>query len=451
MLIRNMKELYMELLKASTGGFMGRSLQNPAIDFADAARAGEYNEMSDQEYDEILSDIKAVSKVWMQKRSRTVSELLITSIENLDLEDDDIEDISVALMCAYENTDQAHIPCDPDTGDATCDVLEDSGKESRREDAVKTEKSLQTQPAQNSSPEYILSSPMKIYEHLEKNVYGQNEAKKAAAMLLWNHVNGRRQNVLFAGPTGCGKTEIFRQLAKIYPNITIHNAATLTGSGWKGNMKVQNLFDGYKGEQREHLIIVLDEADKMFEDVDDRHYSYTVQNELLKLIEGDRVRLDGNNTPFEIDTSNVSFVFLGSFDSMVKAKEDAVNASHTIGFGVQGQEETFDGYNSIFTQEDLVTYANVRSEIAGRINNIVQLKDMTEDDYYSILCDKYISPVKRLSDYYKVRIKMSAKAKHELAKEAADTGMGVRYLRSRLQRELDKQLFVDCGKKEYIL
>lgn len=76
---------------------------------------------------------------------------------------------------------------------------------------------------------------------------------------------------------------------------------------------------------------------------------------------------------------------------------------------------------------------------------------MTEDDYYSILCDKYISPVKRLSDYYKVRIKMSAKAKHELAKEAADTGMGVRYLRSRLQRELDKQLFVDCGKKEYVL
>lgn len=154
---------------------------------------------------------------------------------------------------------------------------------------------------------------------------------------------------------------------------------------------------------------------------------------------------------FEIDTSNVSFVFLGSFDSMVKAKEDAVNASHTIGFGVKGQDETFDGYNSIFTQEDLVTYANVRSEIAGCINNIVQLKDMTEDDYYSILCDKYISPVKRLSDYYKVRIKMSAKAKHELAKEAADTGMGVRYLRSRLQRELDKQLFVDCGKKEYVL
>ena len=128
MLIRNMKELYTELLKASTGGFMGRSLQNPAIDFADAAKAGEYDEISDQEYDEILNDIKEGSKVWMQKRSRTVSELLITSIENLDLEDDDIEDISAALMCAYKNTDQAHIPCDPDTGDATCDILEDGGK-----------------------------------------------------------------------------------------------------------------------------------------------------------------------------------------------------------------------------------------------------------------------------------------------------------------------------------
>lgn len=105
-----------------------------------------------------------------------------------------------------------------------------------------------------------------------------------------------------------------------------------------------------------HLIIVLDEADKMFEDADDRHYSYIVQNELLKVLEGDMVHFDGNPSNSEpaldIDTSNVSFVFLGSFDSMVRAKAVAVNKSRAIGFGAVSSDESFDGYMSTFTQED---------------------------------------------------------------------------------------------------
>ena len=76
--------------------------------------------------------------------------------------------------------------------------------------------------------------------------------------------------------------------------------------------------------------------------------------------------------------------------------------------GVSG--ESFDGYNSVFTQEDLVEYARVRAEIAGRINNIVQLHEMTEEDYLRILSDKKISPLKRLSKDYHVDIKMPVSA-----------------------------------------
>lgn len=116
----------------------------------------------------------------------------------------------------------------------------------------------------------------------------------------------------------------------------------------------------------------------MFEDADDRHYSYIVQNELLKVLEGDMVHFDGNPSNGEpildIDTSNVSFVFLGSFESMVRAKKFAVNNSRAIGFGVENKNAAFDGYGSTFTQEDLVQYANVRCEIAGRIGSIVQLR-----------------------------------------------------------------------------
>ena len=144
----------------------------------------------------------------------------------------------------------------------------------------------------------------------------------------------------------------------------------------------------FRKKKYRQLKEALDEADKMFEDADDRHYSYIVQNELLKVLEGDLVHFDGNPSNSEpaldIDTSNVSFVFLCSFDSMVRAKDVAVNKSRAIGFGAVSSDDSFDGYRSTFTQEDLVQYANVRSEVAGRIGTIVQLNDMTEADFYAI-------------------------------------------------------------------
>lgn len=92
-------------------------------------------------------------------------------------------------------------------------------------------------------------------------------------------------------------------------------------------------------------------------------------------------------------------------------------------------------------------YARVRAEIAGRINNIVQLHEMTEEDYLRILSDKKISPLKRLSKDYHVDIKMPVSARKKLAKEAFETGMGVRYLKAKIQRSLDDMLFENSGKK----
>lgn len=96
-------------------------------------------------------------------------------------------------------------------------------------------------------------------------------------------------------------------------------------------------------------------------------------------------------------------------------------------------------------------YARVRAEIAGRINNIVQLHEMTEEDYLRILSDKKISPLKRLSKDYHVDIKMPVSARKKLAKEAFETGMGVRYLKSRIQKSLDDMLFEDCGRTAYTI
>lgn len=104
-----------------------------------------------------------------------------------------------------------------------------------------------------------------------------------------------------------------------------------------------------------------------------------------------------------------------------------------------------------FRNRRLFADTRVRAEIAGRINNIVQLHEMTEEDYLRILSDKKISPLKRLSKDYHVDIKMPVSARKKLAKEAFETGMGVRYLKAKIQRSLDDMLFEDCGNKTYTI
>lgn len=463
MKLDNTKDIFAELLRAASRGYGDRNIENPSVSFIRDVNAGDYDHISDEEYKKILDSVERLSAPWQTMQTKTVKDLLINALEDVDLSDEDVEDISAALMSAYIKTDHDRIPqAASDRSDKTVDMEHlrmitghsaagASQKEPWDDMPYDYEDDYEAEDEADTSD--ILRTPASIYQYLDERVYGQKDAKRAAAMLLWNHVNGRRQNVVFAGPTGCGKTEIFRQLSQIYPNIKIHNAPSITGTSWKGNMKVRNLFDGVSAREQKHLIIVLDEADKLFEGGSERGCGQVVQNELLKVLEGDMVHFEGDNMlqgeqSLDLDTSNISFVFLGSFEMMVNAKRQK---PHALGFGAAISGETFDGYNSVFTQEDLVEYANVRTEIAGRINNIVQLHEMTEEDYLRILSDKRISPLKRLSKDYRVDINMPTDAKKKLAKEAFETGMGVRYLKSRIQKSLDDMLFEDCGRTAYTI
>lgn len=460
MKLNNTKDIFAELLRAASRGYGDRSVENPAVNFIRDVKAGDYDYISDEEYKKVLDSVDRMCAPWQTMQTKTVKELLINALEDVDLSDDDVEDISASLMSAYIKTNHDRIPIASSDGSGKTVDLEHLRMLTANPSAWTARNASWNDAPYNyeksESPTDtadILKTPASIYRYLDERVYGQKAAKRAAAMLLWNHVNGRRQNVVFAGPTGCGKTEIFRQLAQIYPNIKIHNAPSITGTSWKGNMKVRNLFDGVSKKEQKHLIIVLDEADKLFEGGSSWGCGQVVQNELLKVLEGDMVHFEGDNTPqgeqsLDLDTSNISFVFLGSFEMMVNAKSQK---PHALGFGAVTSGESFDGYNSVFTQEDLVEYANVRTEIAGRINNIVQLHEMTEEDYLGILSDKKISPLKRLSKDYRVDIKMPVDARKKLAKEAFETGMGVRYLKAKIQRSLDDMLFEDCGKKTYTI
>ena len=225
--------------------------------------------------------------------------------------------------------------------------------------------------------------PRAIKEYLSSKIYGQEEAVKAASILLYNHIRKRKRNILFIGPTGCGKTEIWRVMKKIYPNIRIVDSSAITMQGWSGGFKIQDIFRGMKTEEIEKSIIVFDEFDKFCEPLysgSGANYSAAGQNELLKMIEGSRISFGSDNgrEAVDFDSSGMSFVFCGSFEQLV-GKKTASEQKESIGFGRDGEKKDAGAqYLNKITAQDLIEYAGVRQEIAGRIQQIVQLHPMTE-------------------------------------------------------------------------
>lgn len=301
-----------------------------------------------------------------------------------------------------------------------------------------------------------IKNPKQIYEYLSAGIHGQQEAVKAASMLLYNHIHGRKRNLLFAGPTGCGKTEIWRVLKQIYPHIQIVDSTIITQQGWSGNFKIKDIFAGMEQEEIEKSIIVFDEFDKFCEPKYSSHGNNVGadnQNELLKMIEGNQMTFpDKNgNLTLEFDSSKISFVFCGSFERLMETKTEK-ESSRSLGFGSNIEKpDVHAQYQKEITPKDLVTYAGIRQEIAGRINQIVQLYPMTAEDYNMILHDQKISPLHQLERQYEVRLYLDEQTSQRLVTEAAESHMGVRYLRSKIQQLLDDQIFQDCEQTEYQL
>ena len=110
MKIDNMRELYEELLRATSNGYRNRSIANPAVDFTKKAKAGDFDEMSDEEYYRTLDKVNELNDVWQHLPSVQIGELLFTALENLTLRDSDVEDMAATLLCAYERSSKDHIP-----------------------------------------------------------------------------------------------------------------------------------------------------------------------------------------------------------------------------------------------------------------------------------------------------------------------------------------------------
>ncbi len=402
------------------------NMSNPVDDFKARAHAGEFDKLTDDQYYRKEADAEELSSFWHYKPLETAGQILLNTLAKTDISDVEIDDIAGILADASVRTDYY-------TEERECDDSDFS-------------------PVDGPTPFDGGAgwTPHSIYGYLDQHIYGQEAAKRAASMLMYHHLNGNSRNIVMAGATGCGKTEIWRTLSKKFNFIRIVNGPQLTCDGWKGSYHIKDIFTGETKETAECLVIVIDEADKLFEPSigsGGTDFGQKIQNELLKIMDGHTLTFvdEGDrNKKITVDCSGISIVLCGSFERMLQERTEA---SGSIGFCQPEQEESRIAECS---EGDLTRYGNVRREIAGRINQIVALNTLGAEDFEAIM-ESEMSPIQKIEQSHHVSLTVDKDTKRKLASDAEKSGLGCRCIRSRLQSMLDEQMFDEPDAKEYSL
>lgn len=304
----------------------------------------------------------------------------------------------------------------------------------------------------------FFDNPRTIYDYLKTKVYKQDDACRAAAIILWNHLRNREcasRNV-FCGPSGCGKTYIWQIIKKeLYPHIVIYNAADMTKSGWSGSNKVSSPLYMIDPNVTAPYIIVLDEFDKLCRPQfsHDSNVSADIQSEMLALISpsSDRIRLKTQDGERILDISKITWVLCGSF---AEAAENEAQKERTSGLGFGAVKNETKAFTNELTLQNLIEFG-VIPELAGRITRLINLRPLTASDYKFLLTKHPNSPLHRLEDIYRLEpgfIKKNIIKPKELAKIATDafeSGLGVRSCTANIQTRVDDYIFDNFEKHHF--
>lgn len=407
-------------------------VENLACEFTRRAKAGEYDSLTDEEYNIALNDVEQIQTLWDNLPRRTVGEILLDALGRTKIYGGHLEKIADLL--------------------ADCSLCSDFRPAQHKSDLDAIHDAQKERAIANMKFDEFWN-PRAIYNTcVNERIQGQEEAKRAAAMIVYNHVEGRRSNTIFCGPSGCGKSEIWRCMAKTFPSlIRMIDASRMTADGWKGSVHVRDIFEGVPAETlKTGLIVVLDEADKICYETalgsGGTNFNALTQNSLLKMLDGDVIEFgkEDGRKEFFVDCSKVSVVLLGAFETLMQRKSGKTSGG--IGFGAAPRVEC-DYSNTEITYADLID-AGMRREIAGRINRIVPLRPLDIADYKAILTN---SVLKDMQSAIKCEIDIDEGSVSYLAEQAASTGLGVRWMKSQIMNVIDDLMFDNPASSTYTI